>query len=133
MDDVLFHAVKGGGAFRNGVRLTSPPSSGPVIVPRTAAAPVEALGLTTQISSRWPMLLRFALIAEGHNPAAISLGFKQDWDLAAGVLLVTETGGTVTTQNGTPLNFNQKEHHQPGLVAAQAAWHDNILKAVRTL
>jgi myo-inositol-1(or 4)-monophosphatase len=133
VDDVMYHAVKGGGAFRNDIRLTSPPSSSHAIVPRSAVAAVEAAGLPTQISSSWPMLLRFALIAEGQNPAAISIGKKQDWDLAAGVLLVTETGGKVTTQGGAPLKFNQPEHMQAGLVAAQLKWHDRLLTAVGKL
>ncbi len=133
VDDVLYHAVKGGGAFRNAERLTSPESFGPVIVPRVATAPIEALGLSTQISSRWPMLLRFALVAEGHNLAAISIGKKQDWDLAAGVLLVTEAGGTVSTQTGASMVFNKAEHQQLGLVAAQQKWHDRLISVTRTL
>jgi myo-inositol-1(or 4)-monophosphatase len=88
------------------------------------------LGLPTQISSSWPMLLRFALIAEGDVPAAISIGDKQDWDLAAGVLLVTETGGKVTTQDGSPMRFNQPRYQQPGLVAAQQKWHSQLIEAV---
>jgi myo-inositol-1(or 4)-monophosphatase len=133
VDDVMYHAARDGGAFRNGVRLTSPESTGHVIVPRSAAIAVEATGLATQISSSWPMLLRFALIAEGQNPAAVSIGNKQDWDLAAGVLLVTETGGKVTTQHGTAMQFNRPQHSQPGLVAAQPKWHDKILAAVGKL
>jgi myo-inositol-1(or 4)-monophosphatase len=133
VDDVLYHATRGGGAFRNGEQLTSPESAGHVILPRKAALAVEALGLATQVSSSWPMLLRFALIAEGHNPAALSLGDKQDWDLAAGVLLVTESGGTVTNQQGAPLRFNQPQHHQLGLVAAQQKWHHRLVEAVGTL
>ncbi len=133
VDDVMYHAVKGGGAFRNAVQLTSPESTGHAIVPRSAAARVEATGLATQISSSWPMLLRFALIAEGHNPAAISIGNKQDWDLAAGVLLVTESGGVVTTQKGAPMQFNKPDHHQAGLVAAQRKWHKQIVTAVENL
>lgn len=133
VDDVMYHAVKDGGAFRNDVRLTSPESAGHVIVPRSAAARVESLGLATQISSSWPMLLRFALIAEGHNPAAISIGNKQDWDLAAGVLLVTESGGVVTTQKGDTMQFNREHHQQAGLVAAQRKWHKQLVAAVENL
>ena len=80
-----------------------------------------------------PMLLRFALIAEGHNPGVLSIGNKQDWDLAAGVLLVTETGGQVTTQNGQAMRFNKPDHHQPGLVAAQQKWHHALVAAVEKL
>jgi myo-inositol-1(or 4)-monophosphatase len=133
VDDVMYHAVKGGGAFRNDVRLTSPESSGHVIVPKLGALAVERFGLATQISSSWPLLLRFALVAEGHVPAAISIGNKQDWDLAAGVLLVSESGGVVTTQKGLHMRFNQPEHHQPGLVAAQHKWHKQLISAVENL
>jgi myo-inositol-1(or 4)-monophosphatase len=133
VDDVLYHAIKNGGAYCNGVRLTSPESSGHAIVPRAAVLPVEATGIAAQVSSSWPMLLRFALIAQGLNPAAISIGNKQDWDLAAGVLLVTETGGVVTTQNGGALKFNNIEHHQPGLIASQQKWHRQLSTAVGNL
>jgi myo-inositol-1(or 4)-monophosphatase len=133
VDDVMYHAVKNGGAFRNGVKLTSLDSFGHAIVPKLAKHAVETAGLPTQVSSSWPMLLRFALIAEGTSPAAISIGNKQDWDLAAGVLLVTETGGKVTTQSGDPLRFNQREHSQSGLVAAQLKWHDKLQTAVGKL
>jgi myo-inositol-1(or 4)-monophosphatase len=115
------------------VKLSSPESLGHAIVPKLAKFAVEMAGLPTQASSSWPMLLRFALIAEGTNPAAISIGNKQDWDLAAGVLLVTETGGTVTTQSGAPLQFNRPEHSQPGLVAAQQKWHNRLQTAVGKL
>ncbi len=132
-DDVMYHAIKGGGAFRNDVRLTSPDSTGHVIVPKLGALAVERSGLPTQISSSWPLLLRFALVAEGHIPAAISIGPKQDWDLAAGVLLVTESGGIVTTQKGEAMRFNQPEHHQHGLVAAQQKWHKQLVTALENL
>jgi myo-inositol-1(or 4)-monophosphatase len=133
VDDVMYHAQKGGGAFRNGVRLTSPESHGHVIAPKVAALSVEKAGFPTQVSSSWPMLLRFALVAEGLIPAAISIGNKQDWDLAAGVLLVTESGGVVTTQKGAAMHFNQQEHHQLGLVAAQQKWHKQLVSAVENL
>jgi myo-inositol-1(or 4)-monophosphatase len=125
--------VKGGGAFRNGVKLSSPESTSHVIVPKLGALAVERSGLPTQISSSWPLLLRFALVAEGLIPAAISIGNKQDWDLAAGVLLVTESGGIVTTQKGQPFRFNQPEHHQLGLVASQQKWHKQLVSAVENL
>lgn len=133
VDDVMYHAVKGGGAFRNDVRLTSPENSGHVIAPKIAALRVEKTGLATQVSSSWPLLLRFALVAEGLVPAAISIGNKQDWDLAAGMLLVTESGGVVTTQTGHAMVFNKPEHHQLGLVAAQQKWHKQIVVAVENL
>jgi myo-inositol-1(or 4)-monophosphatase len=133
VDGVMYHAVKDGGAFRNNVRLSSPESTGHVIVLKAGALRVEATGLPTQNSSSWPLLLRFALVAEGQVPAAISIGAKQDWDLAAGVLLVTESGGVVTNQRGNAMVFNQPQHQQLGLVASQRKWHKQLVAAVENL
>jgi myo-inositol-1(or 4)-monophosphatase len=63
VDDDLYYAKKGSGAFHNQTRLTSPESQGPVIAPKRAVRPIEELGLPTQVSSQWPLLLRFALVA----------------------------------------------------------------------
>lgn len=133
VDAVMFHASKNAGAFRNGIKLPKADSDETVIVPRKAVAALEAVQVPTQIGSVLPMLLRFAAVADGRHAGAIAIGNKHDWDLAAGHLMVTETGGKVTTQSGEPLVYNRREHWQPGLVAAQQKWHDRILAAVRNL
>jgi myo-inositol-1(or 4)-monophosphatase len=129
VDDVMFHAVKNAGAFRNGVRLPLADCNNTVIVPRKAVAALEAINIPNQVDSALPMLLRFAAVADGRH----AIGNKQDWDLAAGHLMVTETGGKVTTQLGEPLVYNRREHWQPGLVAAQLKWHDKLQTAVGKL
>jgi myo-inositol-1(or 4)-monophosphatase len=133
VEDVMFHAVKGGGAFSNGVRLPVADTDGPVIIPRKAQAALDQAGIASQIGSPLPLLLRFAGVADGRHAGAISLGNKSDWDLAAGHLMVTETGGTVTNQHGQPLVYNRPEPWQAGLVAAQQNWHDRLIKLVGTL
>jgi myo-inositol-1(or 4)-monophosphatase len=133
VDDVMFHAVKNAGAFRNGVRLPLADCNNTVIVPRKAVAALEAINIPNQVDSALPMLLRFAAVADGRHAGAIAIGNKQDWDLAAGHLMVTETGGKVTTQLGEPLVYNRREHWQPGLVAAQLKWHDKLQTAVGKL
>ena len=133
VEDVMFHAVAGAGAFRNGMRLPSAESDGSVIIPRKALAALDDAGIASQIGSNLPLLLRFAAVADGRHAGAISIGNKCDWDLAAGHLLVTETGGHVTNQHGNPLVYNRPDAWQPGLVAAQQKWHDRLINLVGTL
>lgn len=130
---MMFHAVKGGGAFLNGERLGIADSSGSVIIPRKALAALAGAGIEAQVGSDLPLLLRFAAVADGRHRGAISFGHKHDWDLAAGHLLVTETGGTVTTQYGEPLVYNKPEPWQSGLVAAQRKWHHRLISMTGTL
>ncbi|MDV7402643.1 inositol monophosphatase family protein, partial [Arthrospira platensis SPKY1] len=61
-------------------------------------------------------LLRLALVALGEWDAAMVLGEKADWDVAAGALMVTEAGGEVTTHLGEKLLFNQPVPAQPSVV-----------------
>ncbi len=49
--------------------------------------------------------------------ATFSLGPKNEWDIAAGVLLVSESGGNVTNKCGKPFVFNQRSTLIDGIVA----------------
>jgi myo-inositol-1(or 4)-monophosphatase len=66
---------------------------------------------------------RLALVARGAADGAAFLGYKHDWDIAAGTALVLGAGGLVTTPWGDPLTFNTVEARSPGLVAAGPALH----------
>ena len=50
--------------------------------------------------------------------ATFSLGPKNEWDIAAGVLIVSESGGYANNLNGTPFIFNQRITLVDGIVAA---------------
>ncbi len=78
------------------------------------------------------LLARMAMVAGGELEAAVSLGPKYDWDLAAGALLVTESGGLITGLDGRPYDFNRESRQQPGLVAANASRHKAILDILET-
>lgn len=132
-DGKLIHAIAGGGAFLNGKRL-SPPSgqSRQVIAPKSLWPAIEQAGFLPSRGEDLPLLLRLAAIASGEIAGALSLGEKNDWDIAAGHLLVTETGGKISTGDGGPVVYNQARPWQPGLVAASnAAIHAVLLKAVK--
>jgi len=60
---------------------------------------------------------KLALVAAGKADATFSLGPKNEWDIAAGVLLVSESGGNVTDRSGAPFTFNQRTTLVDGIVA----------------
>jgi myo-inositol-1(or 4)-monophosphatase len=130
-DTVLFHALRNGGCYANGLRVTTA-SHRTVITARRYRPALADSGFVPETDSPIPLLLRLASIAHGKHGAAISTGNKNDWDIAAGHLLVTEAGGAVTNLAGGPIVYNQPDPWQPGLIAAaDAATHAAVLKIVR--
>jgi myo-inositol-1(or 4)-monophosphatase len=77
-------------------------------------------GMTTSIA------LRLCMVANGQFDAALAVGEKCDWDLAAGDLIVHEAGGRVSTLAGSQMTYNQPHTRQTGLVASGSALHDEI-------
>ena len=61
---------------------------------------------------------KLALVAAGEADAIISLAPKNEWDIAAGILLVEAAGGRVATLDDKPFTFNQEHTLVNGVVAA---------------
>jgi myo-inositol-1(or 4)-monophosphatase len=131
-DDVMCHALRGGGSFLNGKRLSTATQNN-VIAPKRFRDGLAEKGLVTETDSPIPLLLRLASIARGKHGGAISVGDKNDWDIAAGHLLVTEAGGVVTDLSGQAVIYNRPQPWQRGLIAAaNPATHAAILELMRT-
>jgi myo-inositol-1(or 4)-monophosphatase len=69
---------------------------------------------------------KLALVASGRADAAISLAPKNEWDVAAGVILVQAAGGYVTDLSGNPLRFNQPDTLLNGVIAAGPRTYERI-------
>ena len=61
---------------------------------------------------------KLALVAVGKADATWTLTPKHEWDVAAGVALVTAAGGGARSLTDCPLTFNHQSALLPGLVAA---------------
>jgi myo-inositol-1(or 4)-monophosphatase len=61
---------------------------------------------------------KMALVAAGLADATVSLEPKNEWDVAAGALLVEAAGGRVTDLVGRPIRFNQRDTLVHGVIAA---------------
>ncbi len=69
---------------------------------------------------------KMALIATNFADATFSLGPKNEWDVAAGTLLVTEAGGIVTDKHQQPLLFNRPNLKVDGIIATTATTYAKV-------
>jgi myo-inositol-1(or 4)-monophosphatase len=74
-----------------------------------------------------------ALVAAGRADATLNLDGLNEWDVAGGVLLIEEAGGTVMDRNGGPLSFNQAKTTIRGILAADKDLLDRLLTFTHTL
>ncbi len=133
--DVFYMGIVGGGCWRNDVRCfvnddTSIADARLIGTKRALASFVE-LGAIGQSNLNIPLLLRLAMIGAGEIEGAVSIGHKNDWDLVAGALMVTEGGGHITDAMGQPMTFNQPTPYQNGMIAAGIHRHKSLLEHIK--
>lgn len=131
----LFTAERGGGAFLNGAPLhVSEQADLRASLVGTDMGYRDDLGhyALRMWDTLWPGMqgirimgssaLSLAYLAAGRIDIYLH-HFLYPWDIAAGVLLVQEAGGIVTSRSGTPIDFLK----DPGIVAANAAIHKDFM------
>jgi len=154
----LFTALKGGGTwvsplFGPGkpVPVAVSPQADPTLIRfcESVEAAHSSHGDAARIAARLaikapPVRLdsqtKYALVGRGEAEAYLRLPRDEKyqekiWDHAAGLLVVTEAGGRVTDIHGRDLDFSLgfRLENNRGVVAANAATHDEILEAIRDL
>lgn len=77
------------------------------------------------------MAHKLALVARGASEGTFTLQNRCEWDVAAGLLLVTEAGGAVSQLDGTPFVFNQPAPTFHSVVATNGQVHDELLSVLR--
>ena len=135
MVEEFYSAIAGEGAYLDGVALAIPDSDtlegNRIAGNRKALNGLYPLGIEGDFSGALPLQLRLAYVAAGRIDGAVSIGNRNDWDLAAGELLVIEAGGQVSDTQGGHYIYNRPQPWQHGLVAAGAKRHAAIIKALR--
>ncbi len=131
--DELYDAGEGEGARCNGSAIRA---SAATTLQDCRMAGDAALFRQPRWSPAWPQMqverrnaiaYRMALVACGGFDAAVSLGLKHDWDLAAGDLIAREAGASVTDSRGRRLRFNTAAAMNDGLICSAAPLHPLIL------
>lgn len=97
-------------------------------VKRGEFKPFDASAEITPVGS---IAYKLALVAAGRADATWSLGPKNEWDIAAGVLLMEEAGGHVTDKRDHPFRFNQANTLVNGIVATTATARDKVLQLIQ--
>ncbi|CAN5719363.1 3'(2'),5'-bisphosphate nucleotidase CysQ [soil metagenome] len=142
--DELYHAVRGGGAFveRQGgapVRLQmsedSVDAQGTLLASRTeiSAGDFAAFADGWRIEPVGSTAYKLARVAAADGVAFVSRGPKSEWDICAGVLIVTEAGGSVTDMTGAEPHFNRRDPYVHGIIAANRTLHAVLLRRVAEL
>jgi myo-inositol-1(or 4)-monophosphatase len=123
MRDELYSALAGTGTRMNGrrVSVTSASAPRPVILvspPGFERGAFRRLEPHAECRPMGSIAYTLALVAAGAADATLNADGLNEWDVAAGVLLVREAGGAVVDGAGNPLVFNKPKTSVRGIVAA---------------
>ncbi len=134
----MFSAVRGSGAWLNGTPIRADRGDGkrPVVLVSPPAFSRGAFQRLEAIADCRPMgsiAYTLALVAAGQADGTLNLDRLNEWDIAAGVLLVEEAGGSAVDKDEHVLLFNQATTSVRGVVAAAATAMDEMQMLVRTL
>jgi myo-inositol-1(or 4)-monophosphatase len=128
-----YEAERGGGALVNGRPIQA-----------SACAALESCAMLSHkgafAADDWPepwpemrfesrnsVALRMALVAAGAFDATVAMTPKNDWDIAAGIVIAEEAGAVVTDHRGASLVLNRPSVEHPSLVVAAPDLHPLIL------
>lgn len=102
-----------------------------------AASVAELLGITAE-PVRLDSQAKYAVVARGEADIYLRLptrpGYVEKiWDHAAGWLVVTEAGGTVTDVSGAPLEFSHgsRLENNRGVIVTNGPLHDAVISALK--
>ncbi|MBH0201978.1 MAG: hypothetical protein HP496_06705 [Nitrospira sp.] len=137
--DELFTATRGGGLRLNNELVTPP-------VPGSGRAPVIALNPGEQRIGRFSALepsiatrpIRsiawvLTLAATGRIEGVVTWEPENEWDVAAGTLLIAEAGGTISDGYGRELTFNRREPRYRGIIATGPRCPESLAQQLRLL
>ena len=132
--DLLFTASRGTGAFLNGAAIKIAASENVErahvlsVKPAMQAKYWKDGQIPSFRRSHLPSLAyRLSRVADGSYDGMLTLRPTWEWDIAAGVLILSEAGGYYRDRNGERLRFNSPTAQQNGLLAGSQALCDDLL------
>lgn len=76
---------------------------------------------------------KLALLACGTGDFTFTLTPKNEWDIAAGTLLVREAHGQVTDKEGIRISFNQPSPRLPSVLSSNGQLHPALLRRLASV
>jgi len=135
----LFSAVRGGGLRLNCEPVDSRRVSAgerPIIALSLWERQIGRFAALDSFTQHRPMLSiawSLALMACGRIDAVATCEPENEWDVAAGVLLITEAGGAITDGNGQALTFNRPTPRYRGIIATSPCCPAPLSRALASL
>ncbi len=137
MRDKLFSAAKGEGATLNGLTLS--------VSEKAEAQGARVLAAKPNFDPKhWPgglpdldrhyrpsLAYRLSLIGSGAFDAMLTLRDAWEWDIAAGGLIISESGGRITDRQGKQLRYNNAHPTLNGIVAGSPKLHSELVSKLR--
>ena len=129
--------LKGQGAWLNGEPITVTPDlkgQPSILASRSEIkrGEFENFKPLSDVIPTGSIAYKLALVAAGRADSTFSLGPKNEWDIAAGVLLVQEAGGFVSDKFGRPFIFNQADTLVDSVVASSTSSKDFIFDLINS-
>ena len=137
--DETYVATAGGGATLNGAPIQTGDASAiedcaMVGDPRLFTHPGWATPWPAmRVKQRNSTAYRMCLVAAGSFDAAVALGSKHDWDLAAADLIAGEAGCFVGDSTGAPFAYNGVRPRQKNLICAAPRLAPLLLERLKTI
>lgn len=137
VNDVMYHAVRGSGAFRGHepIHVSDRPFTKAYIALETRLDKPENLARRQRLRSSAKLFApavsgyEFMLVATGKLEARIAVdGFGKDYDFAPGSLLVSEAGGVVANIGSSSYDFRNTD-----LIAANPATYRALTEGPEAL
>jgi myo-inositol-1(or 4)-monophosphatase len=138
--DEMLIARSGGGVLRNGQPV--PPSStcgqldGSVLLAsrtETRRGEFEPFKARMQVRESGSTAWKLGLIAAGEGDAYFTRKPRNEWDVAAGILLCREAGLTVTDLGRASHTFNRPSPLCRGVVAAAPGIHGELMSMIEAI
>lgn len=136
--DLLYSASAGGGAYLNGSALhpdrATDTGDAEILAARPAFDPKHwqnGVPPGFRLAYRPSLAYRMALVAQGRYDGMLVLRRCWEWDIAAGDLILRESGAVCTDRSGSALRFNNPTPLSDGVIAGGAAIHAGITGALR--
>lgn len=131
-----YSAIRGKGAFLNGkpIYVKSILSPRPKILASRSEikrGEWEIFKTDSEVIPAGSIAYKLALVAAGEVDATFSLGPKNEWDIAAGCLIIEEAGGKASDKNGQGFVFNQKDTLVDSIVGTSAVATEQIFKLIK--
>ena len=137
--DDLFTAIRGEGARRNGQRISATVRSevdgATLLASRTETKRGEFEPFKARMGVRevGSTAYKLALVAAGEGDAYFTRKPRNEWDVAAGILLCREAGCRVTDLGGEDHTFNRPDPLCRGVVVAASGIHAEILRMIHAV